>query len=191
MWPKRWWISFSRRWRSLFKLGGLDDLNKMSPLVSIIIPTYDRWPMLCEAVESVRGQTCRDFELIVVDDGSEDGTSENLARYGPGLRLLRQRRGGAAAARNTGVRSSTGKYLAFLDSDDLWKAKKLETQVAFMESHPEVEICQTEEIWIRNGVKVNPKRKHLKPSGDIFRASLDLCLVSPSAVMMTRELSGW
>jgi GT2 family glycosyltransferase len=86
------------------------------------------------------------------------------------------------------VRWSSGKYLAFLDSDDLWFPRKLEIQMAFMERNPRVQICQTEEIWVRNGIRVNPKRRHHKPSGDIFRASLDLCLVSPSAVMMTRDL---
>jgi GT2 family glycosyltransferase len=93
-----------------------------------------------------------------------------------------------AAARNTGVRASGGRYLAFLDSDDLWKAGKLVRQTAFMEEHPQVQICQTEEIWVRNGVRVNPKLVHRKPSGDVFLRSLDLCLVSPSAVMMTRDL---
>ncbi len=161
----------------------------MIPLVSVIIPTYNRWPMVGEAINSVLAQSYRGFELVVVDDGSEDGTAERiLTKYGSRIRLFSQPRRGVAAARNLGVGRSTGKYLAFLDSDDLWRPKKLEAQVAFMESHSEAAICQTEEIWIRNGVRVNPKKKHRKPSGDIFRASLDLCLVSPSAVMIAREL---
>lgn len=159
----------------------------MAPLVSVIIPTYDRWPMLREAIGSVLDQSYKEFELVVVDDGSKDGTAERLREYGSGLRLYSQPRRGVAAARNFGVRSSRGGYLAFLDSDDLWKPKKLEIQVAFMAAH-EIQICQTEEVWIRRGVRVNPKKRHRKPSGDIFRSSLDLCLVSPSAVMMTREL---
>jgi len=161
----------------------------MIPLVSVIIPMYNRWPMVGEAINSVLAQSYRGFELVVVDDGSEDGTAERiLTKYGSRIRLFSQPRRGVAAARNLGVGRSTGKYLAFLDSDDLWRPKKLEAQVAFMESHSEAAICQTEEIWIRNGVRVNPKKKHRKPSGDIFRASLDLCLVSPSAVMIAREL---
>ena len=159
----------------------------MAPLVSVIIPTYNRWPMLGQAIESVLKQSYRGFELIVVDDGSDDQTAVELMRYGSEIRLISQARRGVAAARNFGVRSSRGGYLAFLDSDDLWKPKKLEIQVAFMAAH-EIQICQTEEVWIRRGVRVNPKKRHRKPSGDIFRASLDLCLVSPSAVMMTREL---
>ncbi|MGH7773458.1 MAG: glycosyltransferase family 2 protein [Candidatus Binatia bacterium] len=160
----------------------------MTPLVSVIIPTYNRWPMLCDAIESVLGQSYKDFELIVVDDGSEDGTVEKLVGYSSALRVICHPRRGVAAARNIGVRWSSGRYLAFLDSDDMWKPRKLETQVAFMEAHLEIQICQTEEIWIRNGVRVNPKKKHRKPSGDILRASLDRCLVSPSAVMMSRGL---
>jgi len=160
----------------------------MTPLVSVVIPTHNRWPMLCDAIGSVLGQSYEGFEVIVVDDGSQDKTLENLKRYGLPLRVISQSRRGVAAARNLGARSSHGKYLAFLDSDDLWRPRKLEVQVAFMEERPGLQICQTEEIWIRRGVRVNPKSRHHKPSGDIFRASLDLCLVSPSAVMMTREL---
>ena len=160
----------------------------MKTLVSVIVPTYNRWPMLGEAIESVLGQSFKGFELIVVDDGSEDGTAQNLMKYSSELRVLSQPRRGVAGARNVGARSSSGRYLAFLDSDDLWQPKKLEIQVGFMEGRPEAQICQTEEVWMRRGQRVNPRKKHRKPSGDIFRASLDLCLVSPSAVMVTRDL---
>ena len=157
-------------------------------LVSVIIPSYDRWPMLGESVDSVLVQTAREYELIVVDDGSTDETPRRLRDYGARLTMLSQSRRGVAAARNLGARQASGQYLAFLDSDDLWHPLKLERQLAFMESNLEVEICQTDEIWVRNGVRVNPRHKHRKPSGDIFRASLALCLVSPSAVMMRRDL---
>ena len=157
-------------------------------LVSVIIPTYNRWPMVGEAVESVLAQTAGGYELIVVDDGSTDETRRRLADYDARLTVLSQSRRGVSAARNLGTRRASGKYLAFLDSDDLWHPGKLQRQLDFMEGNPDAEICQTDEIWIRNGVRVNPRRKHRKPSGDIFRASLELCLVSPSAVMMRRGL---
>ncbi len=160
----------------------------MPPLVSVIIPTYNRCAMVRQAIESVLVQTYRNFELIVVDDGSEDGTAERLTGYGSSVRIYFQPRRGVAAARNRGVTHATGVYLAFLDSDDLWLPRKLEVQIAFMQKRPSVEICQTEEVWIRHGARVNPKKKHRKPSGEIFRASLELCLVSPSAVMMKRDL---
>jgi GT2 family glycosyltransferase len=161
----------------------------MPPQVSVVIPTYNRLRMLPDAIDSVLAQTYRDFELIVVNDGSQDGTAEEIAAcYGTAVRVVTQPRRGVAAARNLGVQCSRGAYLAFLDSDDLWRPRKLETQMSLMHRQTRWRICQTEEIWIRNGVRVNPKKRHRKPSGDIFRASLDLCLVSPSAALMTREL---
>src|SRR5690349_4705242 len=160
----------------------------MPPLVSVIIPTYNRKTMLAEAVASVLAQSYRDFELIVVDDGSTDGTAEDLrARFDARVNVIEQTRRGVAAARNRGVGAARGEYIAFLDSDDFWLARKLERQMAFVLAARR-EISQTEDIWIRNGVRVNPMKKHRKLSGDVFRASLELCLVSPSAVLMTREL---
>ncbi|MDP6558706.1 MAG: glycosyltransferase [Candidatus Binatia bacterium] len=157
-------------------------------LVSVVIPTYNRWPIVCKAIDSVLAQSYEAIELIVVDDGSDDESGEKLKKYGSRITVLSQSRKGVAAARNLGVGLSRGRYLAFLDSDDYWRRKKLEIQVAYMEAHPEVHLCQTEEIWLRNGIRVNPKMRHRKPSGDIFRPSLDLCLVSPSAVMIRRDL---
>jgi glycosyltransferase involved in cell wall biosynthesis len=160
----------------------------VSPLVSVVIPTWNRAKMVREAIDSVLSQSYKDFEIIVVDDGSDDGTRAELDSYGRAVRVVSQGRAGPAAARNTGAGSSRGKYLAFLDSDDLWLPEKLAAQVEFLESAPQFRICQTEEIWVRRGVRVNPKKRHRKPSGDVFKASLALCLVSPSAVMMTRKL---
>lgn len=157
------------------------------PNVSVIIPTHNRRDFVREAIASVLAQTYQDFELIVVDDGSTDDTCEVVQEF-PGVRYLAQENRGVSAARNRGVLHSNGKMLAFLDSDDLWQPRKLEMQVAFFTAQPGARICQTEEIWLRKGVRVNPHNKHKKPSGDIFARSLHLCLVSPSAVMMRREL---
>jgi len=160
----------------------------MPPLVSVIIPTYNRNAMVREAVASVLAQSYRDFELIVVDDGSTDGTAEDLhSRFGASIRVMQQPRRGVAAARNQGVRVARGDYIAFLDSDDTWLPRKLERQMEFMVAGDR-RISQTDEIWIRNGRRVNPMKKHRKSSGDVFRASLELCLVSPSAVILTCEL---
>ncbi|MGH7963598.1 MAG: glycosyltransferase family 2 protein [Candidatus Binatia bacterium] len=157
------------------------------PTVSVIIPTYNRRDVIREAIASVLAQTYQDFELIVVDDGSEDGTAEAVCKV-VGVRYLYQSNRGVSAARNCGVALSNGELLAFLDSDDTWQPQKLESQVAFFTAHPQAQICQTEEIWLRHGVRVNPQNKHRKSGGDIFARSLELCLVSPSAVMMRREL---
>ena len=159
-----------------------------TPRVSVVIPTYNRGWTIKRAVDSVLAQTFRNFELIVVDDGSGDDTADILAGYGTAIRVIRQPNAGVSAARNTGIRAAGGDFIAFLDSDDYWLPEKLQIQSAYFNTHPEAVICQTEEIWIRNGKRVNPKKVHKKPSGRIFRASLALCLVSPSAVMLRREL---
>lgn len=158
------------------------------PQVSVIIPTYNRGWILKEAIESVLAQAYKDFELIVVDDGSTDNTSNILDDYRSGIKVLSQKNKGVSAARNRGISAASGRFIAFLDSDDLWLPKKLSTQVEFFNQRPDALICQTEEIWIRNGLRVNPKKRHKKPSGMIFKPSLELCLVSPSAVMIRRSL---
>ncbi len=158
------------------------------PRVSVIIPTYNRGWILEEAVDSVLEQTYTDFELIVVDDGSTDDTRALLQPYGQRIAYVHQDNQGVSAARNTGLRLARGELIALLDSDDLWKPAKLARQVAFFDAHPDAQICQTEEVWIRRGRRVNPKNRHRKPSGWIFEPSLALCLVSPSAVMLRRGL---
>jgi len=157
------------------------------PTVSVIIPTYNRAWALKRAIDSVLAQDFQDFELIVVDDGSIDNTSEIL-RFYPQVCVLRQDHRGVSAARNAGVARTKGNLVTFLDSDDLWLPKKLSAQVEFFNARPDVLICQTEETWIRNGNHVNPKKRHKKPSGMIFERCLELCVVSPSAVMMRRRL---
>ncbi|MEN8780645.1 MAG: glycosyltransferase, partial [Desulfobacterales bacterium] len=156
--------------------------------VSIIIPTYNRGWIVRDAIDSVLGQTDTDFELVVVDDGSTDRTPEILDSYGDRLRVIRQANQGVSAARNRGIGDSSGPLIALLDSDDIWLPGKLSVQVDFFNKNPAALICQTEEIWIRNGLRVNPGKRHRKPFGMIFEPSLELCLVSPSAVMVRREL---
>ena len=159
------------------------------PWVSIIIPTYNRRDFLREAIRSVLEQSFRDFELIVVDDGSDDGTREMIQREFPGLlTYLYQENQGVSRARNRGLKLAQGEFVAFLDSDDLWLPRKLERQMAFMQSQPKAQICYTDEIWIRRGVRVNPKKKHAKYSGWIYPRCLPLCIISPSSALMRRGL---
>ncbi len=160
----------------------------MSPEISVIIPTYNRASRVVEAVESVLAQDMTDFELIVINDGSTDETEEKLSVYGSRLKYYQQENAGVSAARNRGVTFSAAPLIAFLDSDDLWLPSKLQVQHTYMTENPEIHICQTEEIWWRNDRRVNPRKHHQKASWDIFQRSLELCLVSPSAVMMRREL---
>ena len=158
------------------------------PKVSVIIPTYNRGWILREAIDSVLAQDYTDYELIVVDDGSTDNTREILDSYGRDIIVLQQPNKGVSAARNRGIAESRAQLVALLDSDDIWLPQKLTRQVAFFKSNPDALICQTEETWVRNGVRVNPKKRHHKFSGMIFEPSLALCLVSPSAVMIRKTL---
>ncbi len=158
------------------------------PLVSVVLPTYNRAWILKTAIDSVLCQDYPHIELIVIDDGSDDQTQQLLCDYKDQVIVLRQENKGVSSARNAGIRKSRGPLIALIDSDDAWDKRKISCQVDFFNAHPEAMICQTQEIWIRNGKRVNPKVKHKKPSGMIFEPSLDLCLVSPSAVMMRKDL---
>jgi glycosyltransferase involved in cell wall biosynthesis len=157
--------------------------------VSVIIPTFNRAEKVVRAITSVLDQTFNKFELIVIDDGSIDKTAESLSQFAGRINIIRHERNlGVSSARNSGIRASQSPFLAFLDSDDYWLPEKLEIQLQFFRENIHAVLCQTEEIWVRNGVRVNPWNKHIKPSGEIFERSLRLCLVSPSAVMIRREI---
>jgi glycosyltransferase involved in cell wall biosynthesis len=158
------------------------------PRVSTIIPTYNRKEFVSAAIESVLAQTYTDYELIVVDDGSDDGTADALKQYGERIRYVCQQHQGVSAGRNHGLELAQGEFIAFLDSDDLWLPKKLALQVAFMDQNPEARICYTDEIWIRRGKRVNPQKKHAKYSGWIYAQCLPLCIISPSSALMRRGL---
>lgn len=158
------------------------------PLVSVIIPTFNRSHFLKEAIDSVLKQDFKDFELIVVDDGSTDDTEKILRSYANSLIFLSQENKGVSAARNSGIRISSGTFISFLDSDDLWLPQKLSIQVEFFTQNPSALICQTNEIWLRKGIRVNPRKVHKKYSGEIFEHCLSICRVSPSAVMMKKNL---
>jgi glycosyltransferase involved in cell wall biosynthesis len=161
----------------------------MMPKVSVIIPTYNRLSMLKEAVESVLAQDFEDMELIVVDDGSTDGTGEEMKGYGGRVKVLQHSENrGVSVARNRGILLAKGKYIAFLDSDDLWVKGKLKIQVTFLDDNPPYPLCYTDEIWIRKGKRVNPKIKHSKYSGWIFEKCLPLCTISPSSAVMRKTL---
>jgi len=157
-------------------------------MVSVIIPTFNRAAFLREAIDSVLAQSEKDFELIVVDDGSTDHTRELVAEYGDRIRYFFQTNAGAAAARNLGIRNANGQLLTFLDSDDLWFPQKLARQIEWMAAHPKIMLCYTDEIWIRRGVRVNQKKIHAKTGGWIYPLCLPRCLISPSSVFMRHEL---
>ena len=109
-----------------------------TPSVSVIIPVYNRKDFIAEAIESVLAQTYTDFEIIVVDDGSPEDMKDVLGLYLQKIKYVYQENKGLAAARNTGIRNSSGKYVAFLDDDDLFERRKLEKQTEILETHPEL-----------------------------------------------------
>ncbi len=166
-------------------------MGSVTDLITAIIPTYNRASHLERAIGSVLAQRRACDELIVVDDGSTDQTQALLARLAAGaripIRVLRQDNRGAAAARNLGIRMARGSLLAFLDSDDWWLPGKLAVQAAAMEARPELLISHTREIWHRNGQRVNQKKKHDPPDGDVFAASLGMCVVGMSTVVARRQ----
>lgn len=157
-------------------------------MLSVVIPSYNRASYLKEAVDSVLRQNPRPLEVIVVDDGSTDETAEVLKSFGSSIIAIRQARMGVSAARNTGIRNARGRWIAFLDSDDLWLPGKLAAQMDYLGKNPGPGICQTQEIWIRNGKRLNPRKIHEKPQGERFDLLLERCLVSPSAVAIHREI---
>ncbi len=114
-----------------------------SPTVSVVIPAYNAAWCVRRAIDSVLAQDFRDYELIVVDDGSTDDTPAVLASYGDRIRVLRKSNGGLSSARNAGIDAARGSYVAFLDADDWWLPGKLSRQVAFMRSHPELGFTST------------------------------------------------
>ena len=159
------------------------------PRVSVILPSYNRSQSVGLAVESVLKQSFRDFELCVVDDGSEDDTVEILDSIPDSFNTLRlNENAGVSHARNCGIRNTDSEWIAFLDSDDVWHPQKLEKQIDSTTERPEHLLHFTDEIWIRNGKRINPKLRHRKREGWIFQPSLELCLMAPSTVMLKREL---
>ena len=159
-----------------------------SPKVSVIVPTYNRADRLERALNSIVNQTYQDFELIVVDDGSTDKTYQLMKSFPKAQYFYIKKNSGVSKARNVGLAFAKGELICFLDSDDLWKEKKIQIQSLWLENNKDSQICYTDEIWVRNGVRVNPMNRHRKYSGDIFRHCLGLCIVSPSSVMIRAKL---
>jgi len=165
--------------------------------VSAVIPTFNRGHCLLRAINSVLAQTTPVDEIIVVDDGSDDKTydllvkSELLDMRGqlPNIRYLYQENKGVSAARNLGIKEAENEYIALLDSDDAWAETKIERQALKLEKKNfSCRITHTEEIWLNDGQRINPKKKHKKSGGFIFEKCLPLCCISPSSVLLHRTL---
>ena len=165
--------------------------------VSVVIPTFNREGFIEQCVVSALQQSKKPDEVIVVDDGSSDKTWDVLRTLGfsdskeerNSLRYIFQRNKGVSAARNLGIKAAKFRYIAFLDSDDLWLEKKLEKQISSLESQSiRYRLSHTNEIWVRNGVRVNAHLKHEKNGGDVFIQCLKLCCISPSSSLVDRSV---
>ena len=155
--------------------------------VSVVVPTYNRADLVCRALASVEAQTVPAAQIVVVDDGSTDGTGERLARQFPRVEVVRQPNRGVSAARNAGIAAARQRWIAFLDSDDEWLPEKLERQLRALAASG-LRVCHCDEIWLRAGRRVNPRRRHAKRGGRIYVDCLPLCAISPSAVLVERDV---
>lgn len=156
--------------------------------VSVVIPSYNRAHTLARALDSVFAQTRPADEVIVIDDGSTDGTAQLIHRHYAAVIYLKQENRGVSAARNLGIEQASGEWIALLDSDDEWLPHKLATQLDLLAQRPDHPLIHSDEIWIRNGVRIKPMKKHAKAGGWIFQRCLPLCAISPSAAMIHRGL---
>ncbi len=155
--------------------------------ITVVIPSYNRCATLARALRSVLAQTEPVMQVVVVDDGSSDPSAAMVARDFPTVELIRQPNRGVSAARNRGIAAARGDWIALLDSDDAWLPHKIARVRDAVARHPGFALYHSDEIWIRRGRRVNPKRKHRKHGGRIFRQCLPLCAISPSAAVIRRD----
>lgn len=127
------------------------------PTVSVVIPTYNRAQIVLETIDSVLAQTYRDFELLVIDDGSTDNTGDTLKRYGDRIRYVYKENGGVCDALNCGIRLARGSWIGILGSDDLWLPRKLEVQMQDIADHPEIILHTTNTTTYRKDIGSSDK----------------------------------
>ena len=163
--------------------------NKAIEEISVIIPTYNRCDLLKRAINSVIKQTVTPKEIIVVDNGSTDQTYQMVSSLFPEINYFIEKKRGVSAARNKGILESKSKWIAFLDSDDAWKPTKLEKQMEYsVFNQDKYRIIHTDETWYRNKKFLNQLKKHKKSGGNIFKNCLQLCCISPSSVVLKKQI---
>ena len=156
--------------------------------ISVVIPTFNRIKILDRTLDSVINQTIKPYEIIVVDDGSNDQTGNWIKNKFPEINYFYQKNMGVSTARNTGIDMAKGDWIAFLDSDDEWNKDKLELQSKAIHNNKDLPLSHTNEIWIKNGVRINQKRSHQKFGGQIFNHCLKKCIISPSTVIIRKDI---
>ena len=156
-------------------------------MISVVIPTYNRKDFVVKAIESVLNQSRKVGEIIVIDDGSTDNTAQLLKNFHE-ITYIYQNNSGVSSARNSGIRASSGDWIAFLDSDDVWQVDKIALQKKFHEDNPHILISHTDEEWIRDNKKINKPKKFEKFGGDIFERSLDYTTIGTSTLMVKKDI---
>ena len=157
--------------------------------VSVVIPTFNRSTTITRALNSVFQQSVPAYEIIVVDNGSDDDTVEVINSEYPSVKILHEKKPGVSAARNLGIKASTGNWVALLDSDDEWHSNKLELQIESQaRCSNSVRIIHTDEVWKKNNSVKHQLKKHKKSGGDIFLACLPLCCISPSSCFLRKDI---
>ena len=163
-------------------------MNNRQNSISVIIPVFNRVKLIARCINSVINQTYPVNEIIVVDDGSNDGTYDLIRKNFPQVISIYQENKGVSNARNVGIQSAKSKWIAFLDSDDEWLPNKIEKQISLIKKNPLYKVCHSDEIWIRDDVRVNPMKKHRKYGGDIYKKCLPLCVISPSSIIIHKDI---
>mgnify|MGYP001500001812 FL=1 len=163
--------------------------NENKYKISVVIPTLNRINTLQRALDSVINQTYKPAEIIVVDNGSSDGTLKFLREQYPKITTLTENKVGVSSARNKGIKKSINQWIALLDSDDAWHPRKLEVQTSMLDSAlKEYSLIHTDEVWFRNNKHINQMKKHKKQGGYIFERCLSLCCISPSSVLFKKNI---
>ena len=163
--------------------------NENKYKISVVIPTLNRINTLQRALDSVINQTYKAAEIIVVDNGSSDGTLKFLREQYPKITILTEKKIGVSSARNKGIKKSINQWIALLDSDDAWHPRKLEIQTSMLDSAlKEYNLIHTDEVWFRNNKHINQMKKHKKQGGYIFERCLSLCCISPSSVLFKKNI---
>ena len=163
--------------------------NENKYKISVVIPTLNRINTLQRALDSVINQTYKPAEIIVVDNGSSDGTLKFLREQYPKIKILKENKIGVSSARNKGIKKSINQWIALLDSDDAWHPRKLEIQTSMLDSAlKEYNLIHTDEVWFRNNKHINQMKKHKKQGGYIFERCLSLCCISPSSVLFKKNI---
>ena len=156
------------------------------PTVSVVIPAYNVERLIRQTLDSVLAQTYRDFEVVVVDDGSKDATAEVVSGYGEPVRCIRQANAGPSAARNRGLREARGEFVAFLDADDLWLPEKLAAQMPLFDAEGRVGLvyCRFERMDMDG--RPLPTTPWLTPTGRVYYQLLERSYV-PASTPVVRK----